>query len=127
LTWLAHGLGLGLFYAITFYLLSRRFSLRSLRNLGRMALTNYIAQALIIIPVGTALSLFDHITPTMALLLFLSVLIFQVLYSNWWLGHFKYGPLEWGLRKFVYGRMGKEESIPAALESTPVEATLRTQ
>lgn len=122
LVWLIHGLGLGLFYTVTFYFLSRRFSLGSLRNLGRMALTNYIVQALIIIPLGTALNLFDHIMPTIAGLLFLSVLTLQILYSNLWLRHFKYGPLEWALRRFVYGRISKEKHLPPAPESAPVTA-----
>jgi uncharacterized protein len=28
----------------------------------------------------------------------------QVLFSKWWLKHHQFGPLEWLLRRFTYGR-----------------------
>jgi uncharacterized protein len=50
------------------------------------------------------LDLFDHITPTIALTMTVSIWIFQVLFNSWWLEHHRFGPLEGLLRRFTYGK-----------------------
>ena len=73
-----------------------------LRAVGRMTFTNYLLQAVIIVPVCLALGLFDAVTPTRGLLLALSVATVQVAFSISWLRRFRYGPVEWAWRKATY-------------------------
>jgi uncharacterized protein len=80
--------------------------LMPLSAIGRMALTNYLSQAAIIVPLCLAFGWFDHFTPTrslaLALLLFVCV---QLPFSLVWLRHFEFGPAEWFWRTLTYGRM----------------------
>ena len=115
---LIHKIGLASAYASIVFLLIRRFSLSGFANLGRMSLTNYILQAVIIIPVCIVFNLFDHVTPTIALVMTGVVWVFQIFFSTWWLSRHKFGPLEWLLRWFTYG-----QTIATEKEKKPVEHT----
>lgn len=99
-----HKLGMASTYACVFYLLSRNFRLSAFANLGRMSLTNYVLQAAIVVPICLLFNLFDHITPTIALLITAAIWFLQVQCSKWWLKQYRFGPLEWLLRSFTYGR-----------------------
>ena len=94
-------------YVGAFALLCRRprwaARLYWLRAVGRMAFTNYLIQALIVVPVCVAFGLFDAITPTRGLLLALAVAAIQIPFSVWWLRRFEYGPVEWLWRTATYG------------------------
>lgn len=80
--------------------------LKPLSAIGRMALTNYLSQAAIIVPLCLAFGWFDHFTPTrslaLALVLFVCV---QLPFSIVWLRHFEFGPAEWFWRLLTYGRL----------------------
>ena len=111
---ITHKLGMASTYACIFYILSKKFQLSTLANLGRMSLTNYVMQAAIVVPVCLLFNLFDHITPTIALIITVAILALQVLFSNWW-------PLEWALRTFTYGRStSAEESKKQQWKATSV-------
>ena len=110
-----HKIGMASCYACGFYLLSKKLRFTALANLGRMSLTNYILQAAIVVPVCLLFNLFDHITPLIALAITSAIWIIQVLFSDWWLKQYKFGPLEWMLRAFTYGR-GIEIKTKTALE-----------
>lgn len=73
--------------------------------LGRMAFTNYVAQSLIFgwIFYGYGLGLFGRLGITQALAIGIAVYAAQVLFSAWWLRHYRYGPLEWLWRTLMYG------------------------
>jgi uncharacterized protein len=73
--------------------------------LGRMAFTNYVAQSVIFgwIFYGYGLGLFGRLGITEALTIGIAVYIAQVLFSTWWLRHYRYGPLEWLWRTLMYG------------------------
>jgi uncharacterized protein len=73
--------------------------------LGRMAFTNYLAQSVIFgwIFYGYGLGLFGQLGVTSALAIGVAVYIAQVLFSAWWLGHYRYGPIEWLWRTLMYG------------------------
>ena len=75
-----------------------------LRSTGRMAFTNYLGQALVIVPVCMRFGLFDTITPTRGWLLALAIMALQIPFGVWWLRRFEYGPLEWVWRASTYGR-----------------------
>jgi len=121
---ITHKLGLASGYACAFYFWSRKFPLSALANLGRMSLTNYVLQAAIIVPTCLIFNLFDHIKPTIALAMTAVIWVLQVLFSNWWLRGHQFGPLEWLLRTFTYGRAtkatntgsGQWSSSPAMVE-----------
>jgi uncharacterized protein len=68
-----------------------------------MAFTNYLIQALIVVPTCLLLGLFDAITPTRGLLLALGVTAIEIPVSVWWLARFEYGPVEWLCRRATYG------------------------
>ena len=74
---------------------------------GRMALTNYIAQSVmgILIFYGPGLGLMGQIGPATALGITLAVFAVQILWSRWWLARFRFGPLEWLWRVATYGKL----------------------
>jgi uncharacterized protein len=74
--------------------------------LGRMAFTNYVMQSLIFgfIFFGHGLGQFGRMGAAQALALGIVVYAAQMLLSAWWLGRFRYGPLEWLWRTLMYGR-----------------------
>ena len=113
-----HKFGMASTYACVFYLLSRNFRLSALANLGRMSLTNYVLQAAIVVPICLIFNLFDQITPTIGLLITAAIWVFQVQFSKWWLKQYWFGPLEWVLRSFTYGR-----AMPNAKENNKQEQT----
>jgi uncharacterized protein len=75
--------------------------------LGRMAFTNYLAQSLIFgwIFYGYGLGLFGSIGAAEALVIGLALYVAQVFFSAWWLGRYRYGPVEWLWRTLMYGTM----------------------
>jgi uncharacterized protein len=72
--------------------------------LGRMALTNYIMQTVILICIfhGYAGGLFGKISRAPQMWFIVPILIFQIYYSKWWLKTFRFGPLEWAWRSLAY-------------------------
>src|SRR5215813_11983096 len=109
LLWTAHAWGLAAFYASLILLLWQRSSWRRwlapLAAVGRMALSNYLLQAVIVVPVCLGLGLFDRVTPSLGVLLALAVWSAQVPASVWWLRRFRFGPAEWLWRSLTYGRL----------------------
>jgi uncharacterized protein len=73
---------------------------------GRMALTNYVAQSavlgFVLFGVGPGLALAGHIGTAAVTLIVIVGFAAQVLYSRWWLARFRFGPLEWAWRAFTY-------------------------
>ena len=70
-----------------------------------MALTNYLLQSAIIVPVCIAFGLFHNITPRLGLTLVFLVWLVQVPASVWWLKRFRFGPAEWIWRTLTYGSL----------------------
>lgn len=75
-----------------------------LRAVGRMAFTNYLLQAALIVPFCLAIGAFDHVTPANGLALSLGVMAIQIPFSVWWLERHAYGPVETLWRRVTYGR-----------------------
>lgn len=89
-----------------------------LAAVGRLALTNYLMQAGIIVPFSLMFGWFDRFTPTTALLLALGVfLLVQLPFSLIWLRQYQYGPAEWFWRLLTYGRA---PPVKAAGDYAPV-------
>lgn len=77
--------------------------IRLLAPLGRMALTTYITQSLV-----SAVIFYGHgfgqwgLGRAWQVLYVAIVFALQVAFSHWWLGHFRFGPLEWLWRALTY-------------------------
>ena len=77
--------------------------------LGRMALTNYLTQSLVIgfalFGVGPGLALAGKLGTSAVLGIVGLSFAAQMAYSRWWLQRFTYGPAEWLWRALTYGKM----------------------
>ena len=92
--------------------------LAPLAAIGRMALTNYLMQAAVLVPVCLSFGLFDTFTPWRALLAVALLFPLQVAFSVFWLRRFVFGPAEWLWRLLTYGR------LPTARRPAEAEAGL---
>lgn len=80
--------------------------LAPLAAVGRLALTNYLMQAALIVPVCLVFGLFDRFTPTAGLLLAFGMFgLVQLPFSLFWSRRFRFGPAEWLWRLLTYGRL----------------------
>ena len=73
--------------------------------IGRMAVTNYLAQSVVFgwIFYGYGLGLFGQLNVTTAFALGIVAYGIQVAFSYWWLSRYRYGPIEWLWRSLMYG------------------------
>lgn len=76
-----------------------------LQDTGRMTLTNYMIQCVLLAVVfsGAGLGIFNTRPYWFYLALAIGVYALQVVASRWWLARFQYGPMEWLWRKLSYG------------------------
>ncbi len=101
---------LALFYMATLTLLAERALWRArlapLANAGRMALTNYLLQSLIctLLFYGYGFGLYGKVGIAGGILLTAVIFAAQVALSSWWLGRFRFGPMEWLWRTLTYGK-----------------------
>ena len=78
--------------------------LRPLQNLGRMALTVYLSSTLMFTTLfygwgfGQLFLLGPAVTTAYAILFF----TIQLIFCTWWLGRFRFGPVEWLWRSLTY-------------------------
>ena len=77
--------------------------IRALAPLGRMALTNYLLQSLVCSVYFYAYGLGHWGMPRAWQVVFVAVVFtLQIVFSHWWLGRYRYGPMEWLWRAFTY-------------------------
>ncbi|MFE1873401.1 DUF418 domain-containing protein [Streptomyces sp. NPDC059496] len=76
---------------------------------GRMTLTNYLTQSLVLAFVftGFGAALVGRVAPALVTLTALALFAAQLLFSRWWLARHRYGPVEWLLRAATLGRLPK--------------------
>ena len=81
-----------------------RFIDRSLRSLGRLALSNYLLQSVLygVVFYSTGLGLHGRLEPAQVLLIAILTLAAQLQLSALWLRHFRVGPAEWAWRRLAY-------------------------
>ena len=75
-----------------------------LAPVGRMALTNYLAQSIIMVFLlyGIGFNLLGKLGAFYCFILATLFFIMQIMISKIWLNHFKYGPMEWLWRSLTY-------------------------
>jgi uncharacterized protein len=99
---------LALFYVCVLILLYQQETWRNRLSLfyaaGRMGLTTYLMQTLFgfIIFFGVGFNLLDQIGAALCAALGLAVFGLQLVFANWWLKRFYYGPVEWLWRSLTY-------------------------
>jgi len=73
---------------------------------GRTALTNYLMQSVIctLFFYHYTSGLYGRIGPALGLVPTVVVYAAQVVISNWWLGRYRFGPMEWLWRGITYGK-----------------------
>lgn len=86
------------------WIVHARACLQWLAPMGRMALTQYIVQSLVCTGVfyGYGLGYFEQMPRTWQVLFAVALFALQVLLSQQWLRHFRFGPLEWLWRAMTY-------------------------
>ncbi|HKQ73693.1 MAG TPA: DUF418 domain-containing protein, partial [Blastocatellia bacterium] len=101
----AYGAGLFLYFNSPEDGHARRLT-RLFAGVGRMTLSNYLAQSIIFSAFfyGLGLGLFGKLGSAVAALLGLAVYAAQLITSDWWLARYRYGPAEWLWRSLTYGR-----------------------
>lgn len=83
-----------------------RSRLMWLAPVGRMALTNYLMHSVVLgtIFYGYGFGFFGHVSRTQQVVLVIAIAAAQVMFSRYWLGRFRYGPMEWLWRNITYWR-----------------------
>ena len=88
---------------------------------GRMAFTNYIAQSFTLgmIYYGHGLGLRGQLEFREAMIIVPIIWVAQIFVSMWWLGRFRFGPLEWLWRRLTYGSEAlQKRSTPPSLPNS---------
>ncbi|MGR6010471.1 DUF418 domain-containing protein [Bacillus cereus] len=72
-------------------------------SVGRMALTNYVAQSLIATVIMSFMNI-EVVTPTQTVWIAILIFMLQIIYTSIWFKFFKMGPLEKLWRFMTYGK-----------------------
>jgi uncharacterized protein len=104
--------------ALLFLREDRRRILLPFAAVGRMALTNYLMQSVLctLFFYHYTTGLYGRIGPAIGLIPTVVLYSAQVVFSNWWLQRYRFGPMEWLWRGMTYGKfpsMSKDEPVPA--------------
>jgi len=88
--------------------------------IGRMAFTNYIAQSVVLTLLfyGFGFGLTGSVGVAGGLAIAVFIYGIQAWASNWWLRHYRFGPLEWLWRSLMYGerqQWRREAEAPSAV------------
>lgn len=78
-----------------------------LSNAGRMALTNYLSQSLVLtfLAYGWGMGLALKLNGFQVISICVALFVLQIIFSVYWLKKFKYGPLEWVWRCVTYWKI----------------------
>jgi len=104
-------LAIGIFYVVKFAFLYQnkkwRKRLSVFKEMGRMALTNYLMQTIINILIfnGIGFGLAGKTGPSIYILWFIVLMILQIIFSKWWLSRYRFGPFEWLWRSLTYKKL----------------------
>lgn len=85
--------------------------LSPIEKLGRMSLTAYLMQSIIlsVLFYNWGYGLYGQIDVLQGIYIALMIYIFQVIIAELWFIKFKQGPIEWGMKKLIYGKKFSEK------------------
>ncbi|MFH2002521.1 MAG: DUF418 domain-containing protein [Planctomycetota bacterium] len=90
----------------------------SMKNVGRMAFTNYLLQSVLctFLFYGHGLGLYGSLERYQQALVVLCIWVFLILLSGLWLRYFRFGPAEWLWRSLTYFKVQpfRKTSRPSA-------------
>ena len=90
--------------------------LQPLSYVGRLSMTNYLLQSTVMtfIFYSYGLGLYGSISYTTGFVLVLVFFTLQVIFSKWWITHYRYGPVEYIWRWGTYGQKPtfKKQKLP---------------
>lgn len=91
---------------LLYYKTRARKVLDRMAPVGRMSVTNYMMQGFIGVPLfyGFGLGWAAELSFLQCLLVGLVVYAIQLIFSNWWMSHYYYGPMEWLWRTATWFR-----------------------
>lgn len=100
------------FSYMCFLLVLSRFNIlpllqNAIANVGRMALTNYLSHTIIccFIFYGWGFGLYGSLERAEQLTVVLAIWFFQLIFSTYWLKHYRFGPFEWAMRSLTYSKL----------------------
>jgi len=104
---IAFSLGIGAGFLILAQDVRWKQRLAPLASLGRMTLTTYLTQSLVMTSIfyGWGLGLYNRMSPLGGLILGLVFFALQIPVSVWWLRRFRFGPVEWVWRCLTYAKV----------------------
>jgi len=84
-------------FMLIYYKTKAAYKLDKLAPVGRMSVTNYMGQALMGVPLfyGFGANLAVEFSFLQCLLVGFVIFVIQLLFSNWWIKRYYYGPVEW--------------------------------
>ncbi|MCM3586558.1 DUF418 domain-containing protein [Mesobacillus maritimus] len=98
--------------------------LRSLGYAGQMALTNYLMQTIVSIVFFVGFGFYGNVSLLTGSILCILIFALQMLYSTYWLKHYRFGPFEWLWRSITYMRfqqLKQPEEVPLNQnQNTPI-------
>ena len=120
----AHILSAGYASGLALIFLSGRWRpfLARFAAVGRMALTNYLTQSVIctLFFYHYTTGLYGRVGPALGIPITIVIFGAQVVFSNWWLTRYRFGPMEWLWRGLTYGKfpsMTQEEPVLVAAQA----------
>ena len=102
--------------AVLFTSAAWRKRLTPFAAVGRMALTNYLTESIVctVFFYSYTTGLYGRVGPAVDLIPTVLLYGAQVVFSNWWLTRYRFGPMEWLWRGLTYGAFpGMKKSEPA--------------
>lgn len=122
--WPVLALGYGAGLLLLWQLPAWQRALNTFAPLGRMALTNYLMQSLVMTALfyGWGLGLYGKVGPAASLGMCALLFAAQAWFSRWWLERFQFGPVEWLWRCLSYAQRQPFRKEGRALIPAPDEA-----
>jgi uncharacterized protein len=103
------GISLAVFYITTIYLFSSTTIIKKILSpfqyVGRMSLTNYLAQSIMVISLFRFFHMYNTLTLAEGMLISVGIFLVQLGMSYLWLSYFYYGPIEWIWRSITYHKI----------------------
>lgn len=84
-----------------------RWLVEKISATGRMALTNYLTQSIICTTLfySYGFGLYGRVNIWQGILITLAIYLLQVVWSHYWLKHYRFGPFEWAWRSMTYKKL----------------------